>query len=219
MAPNKTDANDADGLAQLAEIGYFKQVRVKTFDGMLTRALMAARTRLVQIMVELSNQIRGVMKTFGLVVPAGRGSVFEKNVRDLLVDEASLARIVLPLLESWRSLRQRAAELSRKLISEARSVGAWLGLTTRRYQSGAIDCGGRISRRGDKRLRGLLYEAAVSILTRSQADSGLREWGLKLRERIGFMRATVAVGRKLAVLIHTMLKSGELFDPKIGATA
>lgn len=72
MAPNKTDANDADGLAQLAEIGYFKQVRVKAFDSMLTRALVAARTRLVQITVELSNQIRGLMKTFGLVVPAGR---------------------------------------------------------------------------------------------------------------------------------------------------
>jgi transposase len=255
MAPNKTDANDADGLAELAEIGYFKQVRVKSFDSMLTRALVAARTRLVQITVELSNQIRGLMKTFGLVVPAGRGSVFEKNVRDLLADEASLARIILPLLESWRSLRQHAAELSRQLISEARqsqacqilmsipgvgsitatsfmaaiedpanfrksrSVGAWLGLTTRRYQSGQIDFDGHISRRGDKHLRGLLYEASVSILTRSQAESGLREWGLKLRERIGFKRAAVALARKLAVIMHTMLKSGELFDPAIGATA
>jgi transposase len=181
---------------------------------MLTRTLVAARTRLVQITVELSNQIRGLMKTFGLVVPAGRGSVFEKNVRDLLADQVALARIILPLLESWRSLRQRAAELSRHLISGARhsescqilmsipgigsitatsfmaaiedpanfrksrSVGAWLGLTTRRYQSGEVDYDGHISRRGDKHLRGLLYEAAVTVLTRSQADSGLREWGL-----------------------------------------
>ena len=74
MSPNKTDANDADGLAQLAEIGYFKQVRVKGFDSMLTRTLVAARTRLVRMTVELSNQIRGLMKTFGLVVPAGGGS-------------------------------------------------------------------------------------------------------------------------------------------------
>lgn len=43
LAPNKTDANDADGLAQLAEIGYFKDVRVKGFDSMLTRTLVAAR--------------------------------------------------------------------------------------------------------------------------------------------------------------------------------
>src|SRR5215471_6243469 len=67
MATNKTDANDADGLAQLAEVGFFREVRVKGFDSMLTRTLVAARTRLVHITTELSNQIRGVMKTFGLL--------------------------------------------------------------------------------------------------------------------------------------------------------
>ena len=255
MAPNKTDANDADGLAQLAEIGYFKQVRVKGFESMLTRTLVAARRRLVRITVELSNQIRGLMKTFGLLVPAGRGGIFEKNVRDLLVNEAALARIILPLLESWRSLRQRASELSRRLIGVARhdedcqilmsipgigsitatsyiaaiedpanfkksrSVGAWLGLATRRYQSGEVDYDGHISRRGDKHLRALLYEAAVTVLTRSQVDSGLRTWGLRLWERIGFKRAAVAMARKLAVIMHAMLKSGELFNPAIGGAA
>jgi len=59
MASNKTDANDADGLAHLAEVGFFREVRVKGFDSMLTPTLVAARTRLVQITTELSNQIRG----------------------------------------------------------------------------------------------------------------------------------------------------------------
>src|ERR1700737_3378910 len=72
MAANKTDANDADGLAQLAEVGFFREVRVKGFDSMLTRTLVAARNRLVRITTELSNQIRGLMKTFGLLVPAGK---------------------------------------------------------------------------------------------------------------------------------------------------
>jgi transposase len=47
MAANKTDANDADGLAHLAEVGFYREVRVKGFDSMLTRTLVAARTRLV----------------------------------------------------------------------------------------------------------------------------------------------------------------------------
>lgn len=102
---------------------------------------------------------------------------------------------------------------------KSRSVAAWLGLTTRRYQSGEIDYDGHISRRGDIHLRGLLYEAAVVILTRSFAQSGLRIWGLKLKERIGFKRAATALARKLAVTMHAMLKSGELFDPSIGAEA
>ena len=255
MAPNKTDANDADGLAHLAEVGFFREVRVKGFDSMLTRTLVAARTRLVRITTELSNQIRGFMKTFGLLVPAGKGSTFEKNVRSLLVDQDGLATIVLPMLEAWRSMRTRAAELGRQLVAAARqsqacqilmsipgvgtitatafataiedpdnfrksrSVGAWLGLTTRRYQSGEVDYDGHISRRGDHHLRGLLYEAATVILTRSSIDSALRRWGLKLRERIGFKRAAVAVARKLAVTMHAMLKSGALFDRNAGATA
>jgi transposase len=253
MAANKTDANDADGLAQLAEVGFYREVRVKDFDAMLTRTLVGARTRLIRISTELSNQIRGLMKTFGLIVPKGGGRVFETNVRRLLADNEGLARIILPLLEAWRSVRGRAAELDRQLIAAAResapcrllmsipgvgavtatsftaavedpdnfkssrSVGAWVGLTTRRYQSGEVDYDGHISRRGDNHLRGLLYEAATVILTRTMADSALRTWGLKLRDRLGFKRAAVAVARKLAVIMHTMLKTGELFDRTSGA--
>lgn len=68
-----------------------------------------------------------------------------------------------------------------------------------------------ISRRGDRRLRGLLYEAATALLTRTSAESEnrLKAWGLHLRQRLGFKRAAVAVARKLAVIMHTMLKTGE----------
>jgi transposase len=255
LAANKTDTNDADGLAHLAEVGFFREVRVKGFDSMLTRTLVAARTRLVRITTELSNQIRGLMKTFGLLIPAGKGGTFEKNVRGLLVDQDGLAPIVLPILEAWCSLRVRAAELGRQLVAGARqsqacrilmsipgvgaitatsfasaiedpgnfkksrSVGAWLGLTTRRYQSGEVDYDGHISLRGDCHVRGLLYEAATVILTRSSANSSLRTWGLKLRERVGFKRAAVAVARKLAVTMHSMLKAGTFFDRTMGAAA
>jgi len=104
-------------------------------------------------------------------------------------------------------------------FKKSRAVGAWLGLTTRRYQSGEVDYDGHISRRGDRHLRGLLYEAAAAILTRSSADSGLRSWGLKLKERVGFKRAAVAVARKLAVTMHAMLKTGTFFDRTLGAAA
>lgn len=254
---NKTDANDADGLAQLAEAGFYKAVRVKSFDAMLTRTLVGARNLLLTISTQLSNQIRGVMKTFGIVVPKGTGRVFDGNVRELLDGKDGLAQIILPLLEAWRDIRKRAAELDRQLLAAARqsktikllmtipgvgavtavsyaaaiedpanfktsrAVGAWLGLTTRRYQSGEVDYDGHISRRGDNYLRGLLYEAATVILTRTHASnqSGLKDWGLRLRERLGFKRAAVAVARKLAVIMHTMLKTGEAFNTSAGVTA
>lgn len=255
MAPNKTDANDADGLAHLAEVGFFREVRVKGFDSMLTRTLVAARTRLVRVAVELSNSIRGLMKTFGLIIPAGKGRTFAGHVRRLLADQPKLSAIVLPMLEAWCVVRLRAVRLEGQIVAEARqneacrllmsvpgvgaitassfvtaiecpdnfrrsrSVGAWLGLTTRRYQSGEVDYDGHISLRGDCHLRGLLYEAATVILTRSTAESDLRRWGLKLKERVGFKRAAVAVARKLAVTMHAMLKSGTIFERTAKATA
>ena len=62
-------------------------------------------------------------------------------------------------------------------------------------------------------------EAANAILTRVSSESSLRTWGLKLRERLGFKRAAVAVARKLSVIMHTMLKTGELFNSSAGAAA
>jgi transposase len=255
MAANKTDANDADGLAHLAEIGFYREVRVKGFDSMLIRTLVTARRQLLKMRLQMSNQIRGLMKTFGLVVPKGAGSVFERNVLSLLEGEAKLARIVLPMLQAWGDIRLRVAELSKQLVAIAgedqrcrlltsvpgvgtvtatafvaavedpanfrnsRAVGAWVGLTTKRYQSGEVDFDGHISRRGDNKLRSLLYEAAAVILNRSTETSTLRTWALELKERLGFKRAAVALARKLAVIMHAMLKTGELFDSRAGTPA
>ncbi|RZF58281.1 IS110 family transposase [Sphingomonas populi] len=255
MAANKTDANDADGLAHLAEIGFYREVRVKGFDSMLIRTLVTARRQLLKMRLQMSNQIRGLMKTFGLIVPKGAGSVFDRNVRTLLQGEVGLGRIVLPMLQAWGDIRLRVAELSKHLVAMAgadqrcrlltsvpgvgtvtatafaaavedpanfknsRAVGAWVGLTTRRFQSGEVDHDGHISRRGDNKLRSLLYEAAAVILNRSTETSTLRTWALALKERLGFKRAAVALARKLAVIMHAMLKTGELFDPHAGAPA
>ncbi len=107
-------------------------------------------------------------------------------------------------------LRQSTAIEDLDNFRKSRSVGVWVGLTTRRYQSGEVDYDGHISRRGDRHLRRLLYEAAVVILTRSSTDSSLRTWGLKLRERIGFKRSAVAVARKLAVIMPCLRQASSL---------
>ena len=120
MKINKTDDNDAEGLAQLVRSGWYREVRVKSREAMLERSLLGARTQLLSIVTDLSNQIRGLMKTFGLVVPKGAGTVFEANVRRLLEDEAAVAAIVLPLLDAWRAVRARAADLDRQLLSRVR---------------------------------------------------------------------------------------------------
>jgi transposase len=70
--------------------------------------------------LDVANQIRGLMKTSGLIVACRMGGKLEVHVRSLLADNASLSRIILPLLEAWRSLRLQAARLGKQLPAEAR---------------------------------------------------------------------------------------------------
>ena len=84
-------------------------------------------------------------------------------------------------------------------------------MTPRRYQSGEADDTGHISRCGDKLLRTYLYEAAGIILHRVPRWSALKAWGTRLAMRIGTRKATVAVARKLSVILHRMLRDGSEF--------
>jgi transposase len=86
----------------------------------------------------------------------------------------------------------------------SRDVGAHLGLTPARYQSGETDIQGRVSRCGDELARTALYEAAHTLLVRSKKWSSLRAWGMKIAKNRGMARARVAVARKLAVILHRM---------------
>jgi transposase len=81
-----------------------------------------------------------------------------------------------------------------------RDIGAYLGLTERRYQSADTDFGRGISKQSDAMARHYLYEAANVLLTAAKKRFALRSWGLKLMRKLGPKRARVVVARKLAVL-------------------
>jgi transposase len=70
-------------------------------------------------------------------------------------------------------------------FAHSRSFGAYVGFTSRCYQSGEINYSGRITRRGNGLLRTLLFEAASSLVTRASRGGALREWALRLRARVG----------------------------------
>jgi transposase len=97
----------------------------------------------------------------------------------------------------------------------SKTVGAYLGLTSRRWQSGtSIDVQGHISRAGDGDVRHPLYEAANIMLTRYRGFCSLKAWGLKIAKRRGHKRACVAVARKLTVIMHAMWRDGSEFQFK-----
>src|SRR5258708_37654237 len=98
MRLNKTDENDAEGLAQVMRTGWYRAVHVKSLDAHRARALLRARAQLVGMTTRLSNHIRGLLKTFGLLPGAMRGLPFDRRVEALIADRDDLAPIPRPML-------------------------------------------------------------------------------------------------------------------------
>jgi len=91
------------------------------------------------------------------------------------------------------------------------AVGAFLGLTPKRYQSGETDRVGAISKAGDPAARVALFEAAHVLLIRVAKWSALKAWGIRVAQRRGAKRAKVALARKLAAILHRMWVSATDF--------
>jgi len=220
MQINKSDRNDAAGIARIMQTGWFKEVRVKDIDSHSVRALLASRAL----------------------------NVFTMRAEELIADRLELIAVVGPLLKARQAIEQQTDDLDRKVLNLARhdaqvrrfmtapgvgpitalcfkatidnparfkrsrSVGAYVGLTTRRHASGEVDWSGRISKCGDAMLRTYLFEAANVLLTRVPKWSALKAWGMRLAKRNGLRKAKVAVARKLAVILHRMWVDGTEFN-------
>jgi transposase len=245
---NKTDANDAFGLAQIMRVGWYREVTVKGLDCQAVRALLVARAQIVSQITTLKNCVRGILKTFGRVLPKGLRSQFPGRVRAAIDGHPVLGAIIEPTLRVLEAMRAQLLLYDRAVIQRARSddrarqlmsapgvgtvvalaymtgvedparfkrsssVAAYFGMTPRRYQSGEVDHAGRISKCGDGMVRGLLFEAAKVLLSRSARPSALKTWGEALGKRVGAKKATMAVARKLAVILHRMWTTGKTFQ-------
>ena len=124
MQINKTDQNDAEGLAQIVRMGWYRSVHVKSFDSCRARAILGARTQLVGMTTRLSNHIRGVLKTFGMLPGAMRGLPFDRKVEVLLEGRSDVAPIVRPMLVAWRQLRIQVAAFDKAIRAMVRMNGA-----------------------------------------------------------------------------------------------
>lgn len=248
MKINKTDANDALGLAQIMRVGWFREVTVKSMDCYAVKALLVVRAQLVSQITTFKNCIRGILKAFGIVLPRGLRSQFPARVREAIASYPSVCQVLEPMLRTLeatraqlivydRLVRQAASsdDTARQLMSapgvgvvvalayicgiedparfkRSSSVGAYFGMTPKLYQSGEVNRTGRISRCGDGMVRGYLFEAAKVLLARASRPSALKAWGEQLRVRMGSKKATMAVARKLAVILHRMWVTGRSFD-------
>ncbi len=117
---NKSDRNDAVGLARIMQTGWYKEVRVKRLACHEVRAVLNSRALLVKIKRDLGNQIRGLLKNLGLIVGKAHGNVFARRVEELVADHRHLKQAVEPLLAVRERVGREIADLDRKLLALAR---------------------------------------------------------------------------------------------------
>ena len=167
------------------------------------RALMADDAVLTRMTEPLLTILTTMLREFARLT---------KQVLDVVRAEPVCRQLMsVPGVGPLTALAFRATVDQPDRFRKSRDVGAHLGLTPRRYQSGETDVQGRVSRCGDELARTALYEAAHSLLIRSQKWSALKAWGMKIAKRRGMARARVAVARKLAVILHRIWVDGGAF--------
>ena len=121
MQINKSDRNDAVGIARIMQCGWYKEVRVKDLDSHAVKGLLVSRALLVKIKRDLENQIRGLLKNLGLVIGRAKMNVFAVRAAELVEDRPQLAATVEPLLKTREVVELQIADLDRKALRLARN--------------------------------------------------------------------------------------------------
>jgi len=246
---NKTDKNDARGIAEALRVGHYRECVHRSDEAIEIRTILHARQTAVEERTHLLSSIKGHVKMYGIKLGKGKSKTFRTKVEEAIsILKPRVQRVIKNLLNILDALEKEIRELDRevqalakedkevqllqtidgvgpitalafkaeiddpKRFEDSKDVAAYIGLTPSQYSSGETQRQGSISKKGPKRMRCLLVESATSLLTRCQAWSKLKAWGMKLMKKKGKKKAIIAVARKLAVMMHRMLITQKSFE-------
>ncbi len=117
---NKTDRNDARGIAQMMRVGLYRPVHIKTSASQERRLLLTARKLLQAKMLDLEAEVQGTLKNFGLRVGVvGKGG-FRQRVRELIEGNEALDMVITALLEAHAAVRTQYDLLHKRLLDTVR---------------------------------------------------------------------------------------------------
>src|SRR5499425_1202168 len=117
---NKTDRNDARGIAQMMRVGLYRPVHVKTLRSQKLRILLTHRKLVQSKAIAVDNDLRGTLRNFGLKVGIVGQAKFEARIKELVEDLPDLAVLVEPLLVVRRVLREQIGILHRRVLTVVR---------------------------------------------------------------------------------------------------
>lgn len=193
------------------------RMAVKTAGGRIERVGPRGMGKhgLEQVPAELQPALAPMLAT--LAVLSERIAEYDVMVEKLIAERYPVARALQQVrgVGPVTSLTYVLTVGDPARFRRSRQLGAYFGLVPRRRQSGGRDPELGITRAGDGEMRRLLVQCAHYILSHEQADSDLRRWGLEKAKhgKNAHKRAVTAVARKLAVLLHRLWVSGEVYEP------
>ena len=158
----------------------------------------------------LSAAMRGLVEARSAVLSAVK-AIDADMKRMARMSDACRRLMTIPGVGHLTALAFAAAVDDPARFRRSRDMGPYLGLVPRRYQSGEIDYTGSISKVGDRRVRTLLYEAANVMLTRYKGTLKLKDWAFEIAKRSTMRKARTALARRLAIIMHAMLRHGTEF--------
>jgi transposase len=199
----KNDRRDAEKLARTGRLdpNSMGPIRHRRAEPQADLAVIQARDALVQVRTQLINTVRGWVKGTGERLKGCSARSFARQVSG--VGPVTWLAFVLTVADRWR-------------FRHSRDVGPFLGWVPAPDDSGESSPQLGISKAGNTYLRRLLVGSANYILGPFGPDCELRRWGMKLSERgdkNARKRAKVAGARRLAVLLHKLWVSGEVYEP------
>ena len=254
---NKTDAADAEAIAEAVTRPTMRFVSIKSAESQAMLMLHRARELLVRQRTMLATALRAHLAEFGIIAPQGihRVEKLAVHVHDPAVPPLArevLMQIVGELASIWQRIDalevklvalHRTNEVSRRLASipgvgpitamaiantvtdasafrSGREFAAWLGLTPKSHSSGGKDRLGRITKRGDRYIRHLLYLGAGNAIRFARARAATGEaWIRNLQERRPAKVVIIALANKMARIAWALMKGGESFRSPAAAAA
>ena len=172
---NKTDRNDARGIAQMMRVGLYRPVHVKTLRSQKLRMLLTHRKLLQSKAIAIENDLRATLRNFGLKVGMVGTVKFEARIHELVANLPDLAVLVEPLLIVRRVLREQLGILHRRVLAVVRDDEVCRRLMTIPGVGPVVALTDRVTVDVPARFRNSKSVGAVFGLTPAKDQSGERD--------------------------------------------
>lgn len=179
--------------------------------GEISKGQFAARVRMLVLGHDMLERIAEAMLQAREALRTEFGKLHRAMLSIARGDEVCRRLMTVPGVGALIAVTFTSAVDKPERFARSKAVGAYFGLTPKKYQSGETDITGAVSRVGDAMVRTALYEGAHILLTRAVRFSALKRWAIEVAKRRGMKRAKVALARKLAVILHRIWVDGTVF--------